>query len=77
MKQNLKEVIHNSNIFLCADHILMSIGPGNAFFFSGNDKNRSLNFLDYVEDSAKDNIVPMNVDQQEKNKAISCLWKTP
>lgn len=27
MKQNLKEVMHNSNIFLYADHILLSIGP--------------------------------------------------
>ena len=36
-----------------------------------------LNLLDYVEDAAKADIGPMNVDQQETHKTISYCWKTP
>ena len=35
----------------------------------GITKIEGVNLLDYVEDVAKANIVPMNLDQKETNKA--------
>ena len=44
---------------------------------SGNDPHRRPNLLDYTEDVAKADIEPMNVDQQETNKATCYNLETP